>query len=219
MDGQTDLVVEGYQGSANTWLREVLFLAHPGIRIASHLHSAAHVRRAVRLGVPVVVVVRPPIDAIASHISRYPELFRQPRRELLRYRRFYAGVQRVRDRVLLVTFDRAVHSAESVVAEIDARFSIGLTGTSDWGADLQERVFATLDGITGGQFETVSPRPSDVRGGAIITAKAAIQGADPSLLADCEERYRRLAAMALGPARYGSSACGDETDRSTGHSA
>ncbi len=41
--------------------------------MASHLHSATHVRRALALGIPVLIVLRPPVDSIASVMARFPD--------------------------------------------------------------------------------------------------------------------------------------------------
>src|SRR5689334_6906810 len=66
----TDLVIEGYQSCGNTFARKAMEHANPQIRIASHSHSWAHVARGLHLGKPVVVLLRHPLDAVASHTVR-----------------------------------------------------------------------------------------------------------------------------------------------------
>ena len=43
-----------------------------GHHIGRHLHSAAHVHRAIRFGLPTIVLIREPADAIVSYLfERY----------------------------------------------------------------------------------------------------------------------------------------------------
>ncbi|MEW6059376.1 MAG: hypothetical protein AB1551_04425, partial [Actinomycetota bacterium] len=61
----TDLVIEGYPRSANTLAVSAISAAQPGpIRIAHHLHAPGHVIAAIRRGVPVLVLVREPEEAV-----------------------------------------------------------------------------------------------------------------------------------------------------------
>ncbi len=60
-----DVVIEARPGCANSFAREAMLLANPGITVASHVHSPAQVLEAIRLRKPVLVLVRDPVDAIA----------------------------------------------------------------------------------------------------------------------------------------------------------
>lgn len=107
VDATTELVVEGYPASANSFAREVLREANPGLAVASHAHVSSQVRLAVHFGVPVIVLVRDPVDAIASIVSRRPD--RHVDAELRRYEQFHRRVHAVLDRVAVVTFDQVTH--------------------------------------------------------------------------------------------------------------
>lgn len=150
MDAETALVVEGYQGSANSFLQLALEACNPGIRIASHMHSPAHVQRALQLDVPVVVVVREPVASITSMLRRFPVL--DVAAALRRYAVFHERLARHLEDVLIVRFeDLTSDGFGDVVRRINDRF-----GTTFASGDVspiaeafeRQRAAATDDGDT-----------------------------------------------------------------------
>jgi hypothetical protein len=121
VDPDTDVVIESYQSCGNTFARKAMEYANPQARIASHSHSWANVARGLRLGKPVVVLLRPPLDAVASHAVRMR--LDDLDRELRRYHRFFRRVTGVADAVVLAPFDVTVNRFGDVIAEVNARFS------------------------------------------------------------------------------------------------
>jgi hypothetical protein len=71
----TDLVVEGFPGSGNSFLSNCL-RRHVGaaVSVESHFHYTAQLKRALAFGVPAVVLVRSPADAWRSLKSKEPLL-------------------------------------------------------------------------------------------------------------------------------------------------
>lgn len=63
---RSDLLVESFPRSGTTFLVAGLEIVCPHLRVASHVHHVAHVRRAVDIGVPTVVAVRDPVAACVS---------------------------------------------------------------------------------------------------------------------------------------------------------
>ncbi|MDQ1517098.1 MAG: hypothetical protein QOE80_2928 [Actinomycetota bacterium] len=124
VDDATDVVVEGYQSCGNTFARKALEQANPSLRIASHCHSWANVARGLRLGKPVVVLLRPPLDAVASHAVRMR--LDDLDRELRRYHRFYRRVSAVTESVVLAPFEMTVDRFGDVVRALNARFATSL---------------------------------------------------------------------------------------------
>ena len=120
VDGDTDIVIESYQSCGNTFARKAMEYANPQVRIASHSHSWANVSRGLRLGKPVVVLMRHPIDAVASHAVRMH--LDDLDRELHRYHRFFDRVIPVADRVVLVPFDVTVNRFGDVIAAVNSRY-------------------------------------------------------------------------------------------------
>jgi hypothetical protein len=131
VDVDTDLVIESYQSCGNTFARKAMEHANPQARIASHSHSWANVARGLRLHKPVVVLLRPPLEAVASHAVRMR--LDDLDYELRRYYRFFrrvAGVSTVKSGdtpeppgVVLTPFDVTVNRFGDVIGAVNSRFA------------------------------------------------------------------------------------------------
>ena len=126
-----DVMIEGYPRSANSFAHDAFAMANPGLAIATHLHSAAHVRMAVACGVPAMVLVREPDAAVLSSLALMSQASgatfnagarrRLVREATLRYARFYERLVPVRERVLLIRFEDAITDFGVVVERLNAR--------------------------------------------------------------------------------------------------
>lgn len=67
----TDVVLEGYPSSANSYSQALLRFAFDGVSLSSHTHCVANLKLAMIYKVPVVFVIRRPEDAIASLAVRF----------------------------------------------------------------------------------------------------------------------------------------------------
>ncbi|MEF8940976.1 MAG: hypothetical protein V5A22_14125, partial [Salinivenus sp.] len=75
VDPATEFVLDGFQGSGNSFAT-VAFKScqKTPVRIAHHLHAPAQIIQAVRWGIPTLVTLRSPADAVVSLVSRWPYL-------------------------------------------------------------------------------------------------------------------------------------------------
>jgi hypothetical protein len=123
-----DVVVEGFPRCGNTFLVAWFEQSNPEIRIASHLHSHAHVRAALQQGVPTVVAARDPEDAVASEIVRATAAdgTTSPSRLLARYERFYRHAARWVDDLIISPFATTTASPGLVVAALRDRTGLDL---------------------------------------------------------------------------------------------
>jgi hypothetical protein len=67
----TDLLIEGYESSGNSWLFAGFESLHPELRIAHHLHKVAQLKLARRYRTTGVILFRDPSQAIASRIAAF----------------------------------------------------------------------------------------------------------------------------------------------------
>jgi hypothetical protein len=183
---RTSVVVEGYLGSGTTWTSEVLRLANPGAVVAYHRHRAAQVAEGLRQALPVVILVRDPVDAISSILVRQPG--RRAKAEVARYEVFYRACLPAADRVVVATFEQATGDVDEVIRRVNRRFGSGFNGLSSldpWG---RERVFESI-------------RESDRRflgPGAAMRGAAPFDGRSPALEAAREMLRDPGHARALG---------------------
>jgi len=136
-----DLVIEGFPRCANSFaLRAFRQAQGPDsrLRIASHIHSPAQVVLAARWGIPALVLIRPPEDAVVSLMAiawqnrNLPEEAFLPRNLqprigywTQRYARFYGQLQNCRDRFLLATFDEVTRDFGDVIGRLNMHFNTG----------------------------------------------------------------------------------------------
>jgi len=195
----TALVIEGFLRSGNTYSVAAFVVANgDGLHLGRHLHGAPHVLRAARLGVPAVVLVRNPADAVASYLVRRPTL--TPHDALLEYLDFYRTCWRARDDFVVGVFDDVVTDFGSVVRAVNRRFGTTFRPYDATPAN-QAAAFALVEEMNrrecrGEVVESHVGRPSEQRRHDTDAAAARVrEPGSARLLAranDWYERYRSL---------------------------
>jgi hypothetical protein len=121
LSGDTELVIEGFQRSGNTFAVIAFELAQDRpTRTAHHLHAAAHVVAAAERGVPILLLIRDPEATVVSHMLREPCI--TPRQALSNWIRFYERVLPYRDRMVVGEFGAITSDFGPAVDEINRRF-------------------------------------------------------------------------------------------------
>jgi hypothetical protein len=117
---QTDIVIEGFPRTANTFAVRAFRLAQPGeVRIAHHLHAPAQVVFAAKRGIPALVLIRDPEETVLSLVMRS---FMSVSQALRSYIRFYRSVLPYRDRFVTGEFQRVVSDFGGIIREINGKF-------------------------------------------------------------------------------------------------
>lgn len=163
----SDICIEGNPAAANSYLRELLLAAHPGLRIGSHLHRVGHVKAALRFGVPTVVLLRDPKASARSVLLRFPE-GRTPVTELARYQDFYRRVRPLAGRVGLIRFEDATSRPGAALAANGAALGVDFPPIDDADTATVERALDQIERYTAELFgaEAVAQRqarPSELR--------------------------------------------------------
>lgn len=190
LDSRTELVIEGFPRSANSWTVVAFREAQAREpRIAHHRHAEAQVLAGVRRGLPVLVLIRRPEEAIRSLVFRHPE--NDPARALDRWLAFYGAVKRVPEGVVVATFEQVTQDLASVVSRLNARFGCdnALPPATE---EYRTRVFAMLDEENSGEARFAGvpdPRRSQEQ-------EAQPMALDPVKLRRAEALYAELAALA-----------------------
>ena len=117
----SDIVIEGFPCSANSFTVAAFTTSQPGkVQVAHHLHAPGHVIAAVRRGIPALVLIREPEDAVTEFARTKPALtVAQAARG---YVRFYRPLLRYLDRFVVGAFDDVTTDLGSVVRRINERF-------------------------------------------------------------------------------------------------
>ena len=117
----THLLIEGFPRSSATFCGYAFLQAQAApMNIALHIHVPAHVIRAVRMGIPTLVLIRPPRDAITSAKLRDPHIPISAYIE--RYRLFYETLDAYREGFVTADFAAAISDFGKVIGDINAKY-------------------------------------------------------------------------------------------------
>lgn len=121
LNESSELVIEGFPRSANTFA-VVAFRQAQGrdVPMAHHLHVEAQILKGVSRGLPVIVLIRNPIDSVRSLIIRHPLLTIED--AFQRYIEFYAAVERVADRVVVADFKNITSNFGEVIDKVNKKY-------------------------------------------------------------------------------------------------
>lgn len=194
---ETDVVIEGFPRSANTYAYLAFRVANgEELSIAHHNHAGVSVRLGVKRAIPVVVVLRHPLDAAASWLQYRPEI--SARSALRAYIRFYEIVARRLDHVVVAPFETVISDFSKVVSAVNERFGtsyLPYEATEENEARIRHEV-EWWDYVVSGHTEirehTVS-RPSSERA-ARKEDEADRLRSQHRLLARAEDLYSRIMA-------------------------
>ncbi|HEY3831293.1 MAG TPA: hypothetical protein VGO03_03295 [Acidimicrobiia bacterium] len=196
----TSIVLDGFPGSANSFAREAVLYCNPDASVASHIHTSAHLMEGLRLGKPSVLLVRPPVDAIVSFLSRG---YRSELEAALHaYDRLHRRMLRHLDRFVVAPFDRTTQRFGEVVEEVNMRFGTALVPFPHDDRAARDAVFARLEAYTrevvaDGSVMAATPTDAGARKARQAEVRAVLL--EPSfdrLRERCEELYAQVCSTA-----------------------
>lgn len=117
----TDIVIEGFGGSANTFARVAFeFAQTKEYVVASHLHTPSQVIKAVKLGIPTIVLIRDPLDVVKSLRSRLyiPSVCQT----LKHYTRYYSTIYPLRNSYVIATYHDVTTDYGEVIHRTNIHF-------------------------------------------------------------------------------------------------
>ena len=112
----TDLVIEGYPRSGNSYLFVAIKKTNPELKISSHTHSIANVKRAITYKKKVVILIRSPLEAVSSILIFHKNL--SIALALKDYYVFYDFVLRNKNKFLIIDSNRMFKDKEYLVKKI-----------------------------------------------------------------------------------------------------
>ncbi|HYC54827.1 MAG TPA: hypothetical protein VEL28_07800 [Candidatus Binatia bacterium] len=118
---RTDIVIEGFPRSANTYAVAAFSYAQPSaVRIARHLHAPAQLALAARHRLPALLLMRPAPEPVLSVVVREPYLTVE--RALRWYVEFHRALLPLRESFVVAPFDEVLARFGDVIDRINRRF-------------------------------------------------------------------------------------------------
>jgi hypothetical protein len=199
----TAIVIEGYLRSGNTFSVAAFAVANgTDLHVGRHLHGAPHILRAARLGLPTIVLIRQPRDAVLSYLIRRDTL--SPDDAVLEYIDFYRTALRVRGAFVVGLFDEVVTDFGAVLERVNARFGTSFARYEPTAANA-EAAFSIVEEMNrrecdGEVRETHVGRPSPERAERKAQLEDLLDVPRTTALLrvaeDCYQEYVSLAAAA-----------------------
>ncbi len=184
MTAESDLVIAGAPGSANSFVRSALLAKNPGLRIASHAHVWSELPDAVELGRPVLLLVREPEGAAASRMTRFNS--DTPSQALTSYARYYRHALEWKDRVVVADFSEATARVGDVIRRVNARYGTEFVPFPHEDPTAVAELHALLSSANGAV-------PTGTRSAEKDAARRALSSPDlAGQLAECRRLYETL---------------------------
>lgn len=117
----TDIVIEGFPRSANSYANDFMLLSQPrALTIAHHLHMPGQLILGVRQGIPVIALVRHPRDAVTSTCIYHG--FTRPTLVLKAFIRFYRPLMKYRDAMVIGDFETVTTDFNRIIRKLNAKY-------------------------------------------------------------------------------------------------
>ena len=164
----SDILIEAFVRSGLSFAVAAFRLAQEprAVKVAHHTHAPAAVIQAVRVGVPSLVIVRNPMDAICSYVIKTPDVSLAA--GLHGYIRFHRALLPYRDRVAIGTFEELVQDFGKLTVRVNERFNTSFVPFEPT-PDNVRRIFTEIEndwstrGRDDEERERGVPRPSKLR--------------------------------------------------------
>lgn len=118
---KTDICIEGFPRSANSFLTATFSKYNPQAKCADHLHAPMQIIKASELRIPCIVVIRNPLDAIASTIV----VDRSVSTSIIikSYIEFYKSIWQVRNDFVVAEFNKTINNPTDIINVVNERFN------------------------------------------------------------------------------------------------
>ncbi len=159
-----DAVIEGFPRSANTYATYAFMHAQGrSLRLGNHFHSPAQFKLAARYGVPALLVLRRPVDAVLSLVLYENGL--TPEEGFRMYDSFHRPLIGLRDSLVVARFEKVIADFNPSIVAMNEKFGTAFATLSDGDdetvkqliADERSRKLATVSGFKRHALQSTLP--------------------------------------------------------------
>lgn len=142
---KTRITIEGYPRSANTYAVYAFKYVNDlqWNQVGHHLHVQAQIIRSVKYKIPVILLIRNPLEAVRSLVVRHDFI---PVSEALQdYARFYEDLYRLKDGFVVANFEDVIENFGNITAQLNVKFSCNFNVFPDQDEQAKASVFDEID--------------------------------------------------------------------------
>ncbi len=117
----TELVIDGFQGSANSFAFKSFKQSQTRpVKVGHHSHAPSQIIKAIKQGIPVLLTIRAPGDAVVSFTSRWSYI--SVTQALQRYIGFYTKLSPYTSHYVVSTFEQTTQHLDQMVQNVNSKF-------------------------------------------------------------------------------------------------
>ena len=132
----TNICIEGFPRSGNSFACRIIRITDPWIKISDHTHSIANVKSASENHVPIVILIRKPLDAIVSYVLRRIGLRQKTTKEMslrLAFKDYYIFYQYIykqlnnlnnTNKIKIIKFETLINETSTYLETIENLINI-----------------------------------------------------------------------------------------------
>lgn len=187
---QTRICIEGFPRSANSYAVVAFKLDNPEVKVGHHLHVAAQIIRAVELKIPTVIVLRSPLEAVASFL-----VFQSTLRAdiyLKSYIDFHTRLKSLQTAAVTARFETVTADFNQVIIAVNKKYDTQFRLIADL-ENRQEEIFSKLKKVNNQFFAGQSQKnmfPDSSRVSLKERARKAVQ--ESPFLEPAQQIYETL---------------------------
>jgi len=118
----TELVIDGFQGSANSFATSHFKKNQTkSVKVTNHMHSPTQIIQAINQKIAVLLIIREPVGATLSLTSRWSYV--SVTQALEAYIGFYTKLKPYKDYFIISTFDLTTQHLDKVVEAVNEKFN------------------------------------------------------------------------------------------------
>ena len=118
---ESNICIEGYPRSSNSYAVVAFHLANENVRIAHHHHVLAQIYKSMDYHIPIITVIRKPEDAITSFLifqrSFNVDLY------IKTYTQYYKRIISLHDQMIIADFDTVVNNFNKVINAVNVKYN------------------------------------------------------------------------------------------------
>lgn len=117
----TELVIDGFPGSANSFAFKSFKQSQTRpVKVGHHSHAPSQIIKAIKQGIPVLLIIRAPADAVVSLTSRWSYI--SVTQALQIYIRFYTKLTPYASHYVVSTFEQTTQYLDQMVQNVNSKF-------------------------------------------------------------------------------------------------
>ncbi len=196
---ETEIVIEGFPRSGNSFAYAAFLMANGNeVVISHHVHRPSQIITAARNKIPMLIIIRQPVEAVVSLIIFRP--FLSLKQGLRSYIDFYERIKTYRSSYLVATFDKVTDDFGDVIRQLNEKFGTSFSEFEHTEENVKkcfEMVEEFSNRFAGYHDENLVARPSEKRKKAKLALQAQLEHESlHHLLSKAESVYDWYAANA-----------------------